>query len=495
MSVPYFWTQSAFKSAALYRLAGIWALLLIFLLLRQFSVRGRVRHRIYGVIAIAGLIQTLLAFWQIEYPTSAGESLGYSFTAASGRPIGSLLQVNLLGSFLASALLCALLLAMTLPSTVKSRFYWVSVLVLSAGLVMTQSRSAWLGATMGGGILLLYSRIHWRSKSFAVLLLCSGVVAGNIALVERMPLITPAAVKTADARPSGTNERLIWNRRQSGNERLTMFEGALAMIKEKPLSGYGLATFEVEFPRALERNNIANPFTVTVKYPHNEILYVWAEGGVVALIGLTMWLYGVLLPFRTSWNRTTVLKGALLLPLIVHLLTEFPLYLSAVHGVLMIILLWLALPVAKRSKASHPVMGKCSAFILSGIAVLSFTGVIFSTTGLQSAIKIRSAEQLQIMDLSSLDEVSNVLAQHDKLLFDKAIASLMLFNSSRDSSWLLRFQEQAGEWLSLHNDANLTVTMMQIAAAEKNDNEVQRWRHRGCLSYAKDPRFKCQFIH
>ncbi|WP_185812858.1 Wzy polymerase domain-containing protein [Enterobacter sp. WCHEn045836] len=496
MSLPLIWSADS-ASLALYRLAGLWAFAAFFILLMQFPVRGGLRRGFYIIVVIAGLIQVLLSVWQIVFPFSAGEYLYYSFRAANGRPLGSLLQVNLLGSFLATALVCALWLAMNTRTVVRRIVFFLAVTILCAGVTLTESRTAWLAAFVTSVVLLSgIVPVKKNVRITAALFLAVGVIAGQGLLSQRPSDLSgfsavAGAAESTDARPTNVGERLASNRQYSGTERTLMIRGALDMIKAHPLKGTGLASFEVRFPEYLNKGGYDTSFTVTVPFPHNEILYVWSEGGVLALGGLILWLWVWLAPFRGYFrNRRlsqSIGRGALTLPIMVHVMLEYPLYQSALHAITLLVMLRLAMPVQEKHTVGIPamkVMGK-------GGLVLCLASVVFMVTGLQSAQKIKEAESFRLMDPVLLDEVINPYAQPERLLFDRAVSGLVQFNMTQNYGFLSVFYDSAEKWLRNHNDANMTASMMQISTMNENNVLAEKWRKRGCLSFRQDPRFKC----
>ncbi|WP_449567276.1 Wzy polymerase domain-containing protein [Lelliottia nimipressuralis] len=526
MSLPWLWTPVLFRSEALFRLAGIWALAGMFWLLLQCPVRGTLRRRIYAIVVIAGLTQGVMAFWQIVFPWSAGRWLNYFFAHANGRPLGGLRQVNLLGSFLATALACALHLALPCKGRREATgatlalSVWPSLILmpLAAGLVMTQSRTALAAGVMAVVALLVLSRTRLRTLQVVVCLLAIGVMAGRGALMLRPPLPSPVpvaqtALAGAGGLPTDVNARLDKNRRASNTERMMLLRGTLALIQQHPLKGNGLGTFETTFPGALLRLGVDNPFTVTVAYPHNELLYAWGEGGVLALTGMLLWLLVLWQPFsrlvsalcrawrcrgeETVGGLRMAARGVLLLPLFAHVMTEFPLYLSATHSVLLLLLLWLATPARVRRVSGvprTPARQTCRQWWLAlTVITLSVVVIVFMVTGLQSAARLREAESFDLMDPSPLMRLMNPYAQADRLLFDSAVSNLIQYNLDRDERWLYRFQVQAGAWLTRHNGANLQYSMMQIAARQGDRLQAEYWRRRGCMSFAGDPRFSCHY--
>ncbi|WP_435952406.1 Wzy polymerase domain-containing protein [Dryocola sp. BD626] len=499
MSLPLAWTAPDFTALATYRLAGIWALAGLFLLLLQFPARGGMRRAIYTVIILAGIVQTLLAFGQILAPNLAAAWLNYDFIAAEGRPLGTLNQVNLLASFIATALLCAVWLSMTIHGRAHALLMFATI-ILAAGLTVTQARAIYLGAAVGLGVLLIFGSAWKNDRKFILLALAAGIAIGQIGLELRPDSLAalPSTTQTADARPAETDARLDWNKRRSNGERLTLLKGAWDMIETSPLLGSGLETFETAFPQTLADMGMDNPFTVTAIHPHNELLYAWAEGGVAALAGLLIWLGVWAQPFRsllTAHRRSDVIaRGALAVPLMAHVMSEFPLYFSAIHAVTLIVLLWLALPASLR-KAGRSNKQTGRRLFYSATVIVCLLAFGFMATGLQSSARLREAESFSLMDQTPLTKVLNPFAQPERLQFDWAVSDLMQFNLTRNADWLSLFQQQARRWLINHNDDNLTASMMKIAAYKNDTAQVKYWRQRGCLSFRMDPRFSCESLN
>ncbi|EPQ5805043.1 O-antigen ligase family protein [Klebsiella aerogenes] len=495
MSLPLLWTPDGFRLAAFWRLAGMGALLLFFLALRQYPFRGAVRDRLYALVVLAALIQSAFVVLQLGFPAQAHALLHYSFTQMNGRPTGTLLQTNLLGSFLATGLLCALWRSVPAMSWRAFAARGGAVVILSAALVMTESRTALLGGGLAAIMLLGLARFTPVSRRGAlVVLLLVGGLAGHAGLSAR-PAALPVT-QAGDVRPADTAGRLAWNRQQSGHERRVMLQGARAMIADRPLAGQGLATFETRFPAALSSAGIANPFTVTVTHPHNELLYVWSEGGLAALAGLLLWgsvLAWPVLNVVTAPRRWRVAaRGVLVLPLALHLMTELPLYLSAAHGILLAVLLRLALPSGagcrQRARPAQP--RRVRGGVVAGLVVCA-AGALFMATALQSAFRLQDAERFHLMDPTPLTQLLNPYAQSDRLLFDQAVSDLMTYNLTQDPALIGAFRTRATDWLSRHNDASLTATLQQIALSEHRFTDALYWQQRGCRSFARDPRFHC----
>ena len=507
LNLPALWTPRIFWPEALYRLAGTGALATLLWVLLPLPLRGGQRHALYAVVVLAALVQAVQGGWQVLFPHSAAHWLDYDYFSMGGRATGAFGQANLLGSFLATGMLCSLWLMLSAGRSMQRWLAGIAAIPLCIVLILSESRSAWLGAITGVAILLICAGSH-RQRLQTIAVLTVAVLFGLFAqsLRPSVSLNPPVlAAPHTDEQSTPVQDRLATDRRASEHERLSLAKGALRLIAAHPLAGNGTGSFESAFPVALAHSGEVNPFPVTVAYPHNELLYVWSEGGVIALAGLLCWLAIWLKPFRAlpgmlslrhqTGSRHEVARAALTLPLMMHVMTEFPFYLSAAHGVLMVVLLWLSLPAsARRRDCSRAFTVTQARTIQAAIVIFCLSGVAFMATGLQASVCIQRAEQFHFQDMSPLSSVLNPLAQPERLQFDLAEENLLRFNASRDTHRLWRFQQQARPWLARHNDAWLTDAMMRIAQAKHDGLEAGYWRQRGCMSFHSDPRFHCDSI-
>lgn len=127
------------------------------------------------------------------------------------------------------------------------------------------------------------------------------------------------------------------------------------MIAAHPLSGWGYGSFEYAFQHF--RIELVPPTRVLeiARHPHNELLYWWVEGGLVALLGISLLILGggrlLLQVFRhdrrafstgaANAGETSALCLALL-PMLIHTQLEYPFYLSAMHWMVFLLLLAMA---------------------------------------------------------------------------------------------------------------------------------------------------------
>ncbi len=131
--------------------------------------------------------------------------------------------------------------------------------------------------------------------------------------------------------------------------RWTVLKASLALFAERPWTGWGVGSFAAVF---LER---AGPLGLSsISHPHNELALWLVEGGLVGLLGalcfmasgLWLWLYG------NRWHRACPVAA---LPVVIHMLTEYPVRQSTPHWLLLIFVASLRrLPAKRGPAAAHP---------------------------------------------------------------------------------------------------------------------------------------------
>lgn len=140
-------------------------------------------------------------------------------------------------------------------------------------LLQTKSRTAFVGAAAGfalQGLLALVSQPAQRRRLWALLLGLGGLVAGGIVL----------------AAATGAIDRLVLAETpKSLQYRLEYWWSTAAVIAESPLFGVGSGQFRQHYlahklPQSSEE----------IADPHNLVLDVWANGGLLALAGLIVLL-------------------------------------------------------------------------------------------------------------------------------------------------------------------------------------------------------------
>lgn len=492
LTLPLLWTtELAWQLNALPRLVGLWAGVGLFLLLLhvRFGVRGRAL--LISVLAASALIQALMALSQLLFPLSpfVRGMLHYDVLSAQGRALGSLGQVNLLGSFLATGAGATLWCLLSLPVHRRSLRLcgWLALALILAALAVARSRTGWLGGVLScGGVLWLVGRHrHWRALGGCVLL--SSIM--TIGVLSVQPQVVVAAAHAVSP-PTADTFSLDRMRGESRERRLQMLRVTAELIKQRPLAGSGLGSFERRWSDGLEALGEVSATPERVIYPHNELLYVWAEGGAVALAGLL--LAGVLwmLPAvsflsakgRSGAARYYISLWPLSLPLVLHAMTEFPFYLSALHFVLFLLLWRLALPDGRRSEG---VARKAWLALPAGLA-----GFVMLAACTVNLIHLREVEKsgFSLPITLFLPEVSQLM-QADRLQFDRCVSLLIAYNQPRDIRLLQAFATGAEDYLAAHNDPNLMDSLIRVDMALGLHDRAEQIRRRARVNFPDDPRF------
>ena len=197
-------------------------LLLFLLAAEQFTTLPRARQVIRALVAASGLIVLF----------SLGQALGwnpFNLVSDARSPLYATLgRANFVGAYL--ALLVPLTLALLLSAPGRWRQAWLALLVGQIGVIgLTLARSAWLATAVALSLFLLLCygpRLGRRWRRLA---------GGGVALLL---LSGPLSV--------------FWIGQQQGGStaaRLSIWQGAVELIRQRPLLGYGADALGLIFPR------------------------------------------------------------------------------------------------------------------------------------------------------------------------------------------------------------------------------------------------------
>lgn len=151
------------------------------------------------------------------------------------------------------------------------------MLLVTLALLLTFTRSAWLGWIVATAVLLVLKRP--RALAFAVPILVLFVTLMPMPLFSRV-------VSSFDVRQS------------SNLDRIRMFQAGVEMIKDYPLLGVGPANVKEVYP--LYRRHDAPRFRIP--HLHNNVVQLWAERGVLALAAYLMLMVLFLRECARGWN-------------------------------------------------------------------------------------------------------------------------------------------------------------------------------------------------
>lgn len=186
----------------------------------------------------------------------------------SSEPFGTFALANTLGGLLATALPLVVGLLLRRPRPAIAAGLAVAVAVLLYCLILTKSRTAWVGLVAGavaaGGLHLLRGRVSRRT----VALSAAGV--GGLTVAVLLVLAT-----------GGLDRAVFSEAPRSLRFRLDYWAGALGVLSERPILGTGAGNF-----RSYYLQHRPEGASEAVAAPHNLFLDVWAAGGLLSLVAL-----------------------------------------------------------------------------------------------------------------------------------------------------------------------------------------------------------------
>ena len=246
-----------------------------------------------GGVSYARVQEILAEFRELQIPLSgSGRVLWENRVLYSQEPIGTFALANTLAGLLTGGLL---ILVARLPGRLRSGVAgaganagaglggWicavVPIVLCGYCLVLTKSRSAWLGCVAGGVVLLWSGFGVWRVP---VLLRRASVVWVS----GLCGLLLGGAVLSWNGSLDGA---VLAEAPRSLQFRLMYWAGTLRMLRERPLTGAGPGNFRESYmPWKSDESS------EEIRDPHNLLLDAWSASGVTGLCGLLLFLLAVL---------------------------------------------------------------------------------------------------------------------------------------------------------------------------------------------------------
>jgi O-antigen ligase len=259
----------------------------------------RLSSRDRGVVIALCLATTLAGL------SSLAQAYGYTFDlfAANRAPGGTLGNRNFIAHIAAMSVPMILWLVATTKSTPRALFGGVALLVVSAALVLSRTRAAWLALAIW---LVLVLPMTWRGRAvFAAAmapgrkrLLTVSLVGGVLAA-----LIVPNTLDWRSDSPYLDSVRGVVNYREgSGAGRLRQYQNSLKMAQAYPVLGVGPGNWAVKYPAFAPRNDpsLVEPSGMTANpWPSSDWVAAVSERGIPAALAIGVF---VLLLLRNAWR-------------------------------------------------------------------------------------------------------------------------------------------------------------------------------------------------
>lgn len=492
LAIPLCYADPAGLSRAGWRMAALIAGLVFYFAWLQVRLSRTQRQGVWLVMLLAVSGQAALALVQLFAPELAWVLM------KGNRVYGIFQQPNVLASFIATGLALALMLFL-LPGFALARaryehcrqaFLMVLLLMLPALLVWIQSRVGCLGGVLVA-LLFLWrfgAVFSVRCRQAAALLVAGGLMG------------------LAGMLWGGPENGLSYLSHDSSNlARWSMLRDTLRMIAEKPLLGWGYGGFEYSFMHF--RINQVPPTVVTeiANHPHNEILLWWVEGGMVAMLGMGLIIFGgVRLIYRacrrdvqafTEGRRTAGESTALcivLLPIALHTQLEYPFYLSALHFMVFLLVL------ATLERQVSGVMGRRQLPTFVGWALRSLLPVTAVATvvlmlfAMLGGLTLTRAERAGLKDVHEIQAmpVLSRWVHQERATFDVQTNALLTYNRTRDDALLEDYARWAQDYLMRRIDVNVYASLIMILQHQGQLGPAEQYRRDARLLFPLDARFQ-----
>ncbi|MGL5290884.1 MAG: O-antigen ligase family protein, partial [Vibrionaceae bacterium] len=350
LTLPVFYEASSWTLSQ-DRLLTLWSGLLLFVLLQQCNLK-RYNNLILWQILLAAFIASTFSYMRLLLPADYAWLSLFSDTRLSG----IFQQPNVMASFLATGLAIAgfLLSAVTNKKGIRATTalavdnaadrvsvadpnYRSKAVLLHAApvlfiplLILLASRTGWLALAMVV-VLITIHLYHNKQKKLlqSWLLSCAtGILLSGV-----------LAIFNSQA------QMLVTNKLQLESQRSDIYLQTADMIKDNFWQGVGFGHFEARYVERTAAQHALDPsYPIVIdalEHPHNELLFWAAEGGVVTLFAMALFVTTVLWLLIKAPKNNRLLWISLLLPLGLHCQLEYPFYLSLVHWVVWVILLCL----------------------------------------------------------------------------------------------------------------------------------------------------------
>lgn len=211
------------------------------------------------------------------------------------RSVSTFGNPNFLASFLMLILPVVAVLTVYEKSPIKKLFLGGLFIVNFFGLLVTRTRSAWLGLFVALVFVAFYLVVYQRSlilRNRRWLIFLAGILFLMMLYPVRFDEEKGKKVRAVTVAFEKVKS-VIDFKQMAYVQRFLIWESAYSMFKESPLLGHGWGNFEIIYPfhqgKFLKIKKYS-PFRTHANNSHNEILEVVSQTGIVGL-GIYIWLF------------------------------------------------------------------------------------------------------------------------------------------------------------------------------------------------------------
>lgn len=213
-------------------------------------------------------------------------------------------------TFFAHRNLYAHILVLTIPILIGSgshirRFLWIKMTLISIILFLIFllfSRTAWMSlvvATAITGTLIIINLVKNKKLKESI----TGFIQRRIFFSILGIFIVLATLSLMSIEKSELSKQFHNLRKWdygSSQKRIEVWKGSFQLIREKPIKGHGTSAWKIEILRYISDKDISKENTTFYQRPHNDFLWVWSEGGSIAIL---LFIYLFFYLFRHFWKN------------------------------------------------------------------------------------------------------------------------------------------------------------------------------------------------
>lgn len=441
---------------------------------------------IFKLISASAVIESAIVFIGIFFPDLMPVSQQELLLKYGRYAAGTFQQANVSASFLATGLSSTFFLMAYkpqkkntfIPHKLKYCFLFLCVVSIVSAIVCLKSRTGWVSLFLVFSLtIFIFSLKKYRNQStkLRMVMLFVSLLFG-LALGFHFMNETPLQV--------------LRMHEGSNYQRWLTLVNTLHMISEHPVKGWGLGTYESFFQNWMSLHYTTNPSREIMNHPHNELLYVWFEGGLLALLGC-LGLYFCYAIFFFNANHIVQIGLLLLcLPIILHTNLEFPFYYSVTHYIIIIVALAIVDVRRVGELTIQPVSFKSIKLIKRFCLVISLLSCFVLTKTIFDFFSLMKKEQ-DMYSNYSVDykdfKVSFLL--QSRLEHDILLNKLNEFKNSKNVVFLYEFLNENQKWLLLHADNDQYYNQFMVLHYLGDTENSNNWREKAFKVFPWDKRF------
>jgi len=160
----------------------------------------------------------------------------------------------------------------------KELFYYLSLIILASGLLLSMSEGAWIGLCVAEGVILAFGDKKIR-RSILILITIVAISLGIFSL---------HSILTGNNLLSFLSSRVSMDS-SSKIERIYIWEASWKIFKDHPIVGVGIGVFPLIYPTY----KLPQAREINMSFAHNLLLNLLAETGILGFFAFLLFLFDI----------------------------------------------------------------------------------------------------------------------------------------------------------------------------------------------------------